>query len=244
MDPRRADVIGNFVAEAQAHLESLLDLSGEILFSAVDTLKEGDLYICGLNPGGVGDAPHHHTIREDLGMLPHKTSNNYLDESWGQSGRRYPRGAAPLQRRLQWLVRELGYNLREVCASNLIFARSRGEGGSGYPEYARICWPVHERILRIVRPKMLLVFGSGVKSPFEFLQQNSKRLSKADSIYSGHSPWYCKAFRAEIGDQEIVVVGLPHLSRYKVVGKDQVVEWIAGHLTNYLKTLTIGYHRR
>jgi hypothetical protein len=45
-------------------------------------LKEGEIYICGLNPGGVGDAPHHRTIREDLRRLPHKISNNYLDESW------------------------------------------------------------------------------------------------------------------------------------------------------------------
>lgn len=163
-------------------------------------------------------------------MLPFKTSNNYLDESWQQSRRRYPRGAAPLQRRLQWLVVKLGYNLREVCASNLIFARSRGEAGSGYPEYARICWPVHDRILHIVQPKIILVFGNGANSPFEFLLQNSMRLSPVDSIYSGHSPWYCKAFRAEIAGQSVVVVGLPHLSRYNVIGKAQVVEWIAGKL--------------
>ncbi len=230
MDSRQAQMIDEFVVAAEAQLESLLDLSGEVLFSAAHTLREGDLYICGLNPGG-GDAPHHHTIHEDLRMLPHKTSNNYLDESWHQSGRRHPRGAAPLQCRMQWLGRELGYNLRDVCASNLIFARSRGEGGSGYPEYAQICWPVHERVIHIVRPKMILVFGNGAKSPFEFLQQNSKRLSQVDSIYSGHSPWYCKAFRAEIGDQDLVVVGLPHLSRYNVVGKGQVLEWIAGHMS-------------
>jgi hypothetical protein len=231
MDPRRADVIGNFVAETQAHLEPLLDLSGEVLFSAVDTMRQGDLYICGLNPGGTGHAPHHHTIREDLQMLPYKTSNNYLDESW----RGYPRGTSPLQLRLQWLVRELGYDLREVCASNLIFARSRGEDDSGYPAYARICWPVHERILRIVRPKMLLVFGNEfgerARSPFQFLHQHSVLYSSIDSICSGHGNWKCRAFLTELAGQPVVVVGLPHLSRYKVIGKAQVVEWIASHLS-------------
>ncbi len=78
-------------------------------------LSEGDLYICGLNPGGSGNEPHQHTIRESLARLPAKTSDNYFDESW----RRYPRGAHLLQRRLRWLVRELGYDLREVYVSNL-----------------------------------------------------------------------------------------------------------------------------
>lgn len=227
MDPSRARVIADFVAEAELHLEPLLGLSGEVLFSAVDTLREGDLYICGLNPGGSGDEPHQHTIRESLEMLPHKTSNNYFDESW----RHYPRGAHPLQRRLRWLVEQLGYDLREVCASNLIFARSPGQGGSGYPEYAEICWPVHERILRIVRPKMLLVYGNGAKSPFEFLYGRSIGPSPIDSIWSGHHGWDCRAFQTEVAGQGVVVVGLPHLSRYNVIGKAHVVEWIASHLS-------------
>ncbi len=228
MNSSQAQMIDNFVAAAEAQLEPLLDLSGEVLFSAAHTLREGDIYICGLNPGG-DDAPHHHTIREDLERLPHKSSNNYLDESWRQRGRRYSQGAAPLQCRLRWLIEALGYDLREVCASNLIFARSRGEAGSGYPEYAQICWPVHERILRIVRPKMIMVYG---KPPFEFLCQRSMRLSPIDSIWSGRDTWKCRAFRAKVAAQEVIVIGLPHLSRYKVIGKTQVVEWIANHLSD------------
>lgn len=226
MNPSRADVIDEFVADAEVRLEPLLDRSGEILFSAVHTLSEGDLYICGLNPGGSGNEPHQHTIRESLARLPSKTSNNYFDESW----RHYPRAAHPLRVRLRWLVRELGYDLREVCASNLIFARSSGQGGSGYPEYADICWPVHEQILRIVRPKILMVYGNGAKSPFEFLYGRSIGPSPINSIWSGHHTWECKAFRAEVAGQDVVVVGLPHLSQYNVIGKAQVVEWIAGHL--------------
>lgn len=226
MNAGRADMIDEFVAEAEARLEPLLDCSGEVLFSAMHTLKEGDLYICGLNPGGSGDEPHQHTIRESLARLPNKTSNNYFDESW----RGRPPGTYRLQRRLRWLVEELGYDLREVCASNLIFARSPGQGGSGYPERAEICWPVHERILRIVHPKMLLVYGNGSKSPFGFLYKRSIGPSPIDSIWSGRHGWDCKAFRAGIVDQDVVVVGLPHLSWYNVIGKSQVVEWIGGYL--------------
>ncbi len=48
MDSRQTQMIDKFVAAAEAQLESLLDLSGEVLFSAAHTLREGDLYIsCG-----------------------------------------------------------------------------------------------------------------------------------------------------------------------------------------------------
>jgi hypothetical protein len=46
-----------------------------------------------------------------------------------------------MQRRLKGLVEELSYDLHEICASNFIFARSPGQGGSGYPGYAEKCWP-------------------------------------------------------------------------------------------------------
>jgi hypothetical protein len=79
---------------------------------------------------------------------------------------------------------------------------------------------------------MVLDFGNGVRSPFDFLYQNDSPLSRVDSVYSGRSSWTCKAFLARIADQDVVVASLPHLSRYNVVGKMQVAEWIAGYLSN------------
>lgn len=221
--------IRDFVSDAEVILKPLFDLSGEILYSSIDTLVPGDLYILGHNPGGnpKSPQPHHYTVREALRRLPTRTRNAYIDESW----RGAEPGSRPLQRRLCWLVQKLGYDLRRVCASNLIFVRSASVSSSGYPDNARLCWPVHESILRIVRPRVLLVFGnSPKKSPFQFLYKLLTTSPRIEQMPSGHRPWFCKAFRAEFAGQPTAVVGLPHLSRYQIEGKHHVVEWISGFL--------------
>src|SRR5436853_100374 len=136
---------------AQQHLAPILDSSGRILYSAADTLRPGSIYLLGLNPGG--DPSKHETVRYALDTLPSRVKNAYLDEVWERQRRP---GQAPLQRRIQWLAHQLGINLKKICATNLIFVRSRDGAGSGYPELADVCWPVHMAILRLVQPRLII----------------------------------------------------------------------------------------
>lgn len=217
--------VKELVSQSERILEPILDLSGKVLYSGVETLVPGELYILGLNPGGKSD-PQDDTVRDRLRMLPEKTTNDYIDESW----RKAPEGTRPLQRRLRWLVNQLGFDLRDVCASNLIFVRSARASLSRFPEFAKLCWPVHECILRIVRPKVILCFGNSGISPFRFLHEHGIASSNIESIPSGHGSWRCKAFHAEFSGTLTTVVGLPHLSRYEIEGKDHVIQWIASFL--------------
>jgi hypothetical protein len=208
---------------ARRHLRDILTLSGHVLYSSADTLRPGDVYLLGHNPGGSPEHQVEATAGSSLEALPAKTLNNYFDEAWTMaSGRSFAVGAAPLQRRVKWLLEALGLEPRNVAASNMVFVRSVDAAGSRFEELARLCWPVHEQIISYVRPRALVVFGNSSSSPYGYLRALLGAECSEVSIDSGHSPWRCRSFTGRNG---IVVIGLPHLSRYNVIGKSAVVDW-------------------
>ncbi len=201
-------VLSGFIATARKQLTPIIDRSGSILYSAQSTLRPGRLYLLGLNPGGDPTKHKHRTISEDLDQLPRRRRNAYIHESWEHQ--RQP-GGAPLQRRVQWLLGKLGQDVEDVCAANLIFARSKDASGSEYPKLAHLCWPVHLAILEIVRPRLIIAYGNSNVSPYAYLRSQFGGLSE-QVFDSGHGTWKCRVFRTA-GQW---VVGLPHLSRYAI----------------------------
>lgn len=216
----------SLVSNSTKLLSSILDESGAILYSAWKTLCPGRYYILGLNPGGDTGA----TIRECLNELNNYTGNAYLDEDWSSEKRNYGIGGHPLQVNLKALFQSLGFDLRNICASNLIFSRSPNQYGAFYPAKANQCWDVHKMIINIVQRQILLVFGNGRISPYNYLQmRHNEQFSKCPQekiIPSGHSTWACKSFEATLEGKKRIVIGLPHLSRYSIGGKDKVIQWI------------------
>jgi hypothetical protein len=94
---------------AREQLQSVASLSGYVLYSPAETLRKGQVYLLGHNPGGSPEAQAAETIQSSLDALENKTINNYLDEAWTMaSGRSFPIGGAPLQRRVDWLLTSLG----------------------------------------------------------------------------------------------------------------------------------------
>lgn len=195
----------------------LLARSGSVLYSSASTLRKGNYYLLGVNPGGENDGTN--TIRQSLALLPSNATNAYLDEPWEP----YEKGRHPLQRNVQALFRHLGQEPRDVCASNLIFNRSRREGRSGGFPAAEECWPVHEMILRVVQPLVVITFG---RLPFEFLT-SKWRLQKGDARPAGHANWSC-----QIGSStnNPLVIGLPHLSIYAMRNHTEVLDWVKDHV--------------
>ena len=116
-----ADIVEVFCREAMLSLEDLLDKSGSVLYSSFETMRPGEFYLLGLNPGG--DPVNHEkdTIRRHLGTLPGNTNNAYTDEYWGpyQEGPEgdapLKKGDAPLQIRLRYLFDKLGFDIRNHC---------------------------------------------------------------------------------------------------------------------------------
>ena len=54
----------------------------------------------------------------------------------------------------------LGLDPRSVAASNLILVRSRDAAGSRFGQFAELCWPVHQEILRLIRPRLVIAYGN------------------------------------------------------------------------------------
>jgi hypothetical protein len=212
--------LDQFICQAKDDLDEILGLGGRILYSSVETLQPGDLYLIGLNPGADPDGLDFRNIEESLDQLPNQQKNTYLDDAWDSGS--LP-GSDKLQRRVAWLLEALGFEPRRVCASNLIFARSRDERSARYPEYADVCWPVHERILKIVQPRAILCFGK----PFDYLVRIARVEPRTIATFrSGHGNWQCKAARAMVAQRWLNVIGVPHLSRYDIIDKAEVVECI------------------
>jgi hypothetical protein len=202
---------------ARWHLREILNLSGEVLYSAASTLRPGEVYLLGHNPGGSARDDRLPRVGASLDGLPKKRTNSYL-QSWNG---RVP-SQAPLQRRVIWLLERLGFNPAEIAASNLIFPRSRDAAASRFRDYSRLCWPVHEQILDIVRPRLIIAYGNGGQSPYRFLYRQFAA-SAEDCRPSGHRPWVCRSFLVA---GRFRVVGIPHLSRYDISAHEDVVQWI------------------
>lgn len=202
---------------ARTQLQDLLHLSGRILYSSHETLKPGKIYLLGHNPGGDPVEQAAFTIGRDLDELPSRTTNAYEDERW-RGG--YPKGGKPLQKRVCWMLDQLGEKPAEVAASNFLFNRSRDSGTSKFREHVDRYWTVHEKILDIVKPRLILTFsGPG----YAFLR---RKLTGGPEVgcLAGHGNWKCHKFQVSSG---MWVANVPHLSRYDITGKNSVIDWMA-----------------
>ncbi|WP_298157822.1 hypothetical protein [Ferrovum sp.] len=219
------NLINNFTTKARQLLgksPTFPQKPGSILYSAASTLCKGSYYLMGYNPGGDPESIPT-TILKSLQGLPQQSKNAYLDEDW--SG--YPEGESPFQLRVRYLLCALGEKPEVVCASNLIFARSRSAKERMYPGDADLCWPVHELILDIVQPKVILSIGNSDISAYAYIRNKMGSPTK-HTTPARHGNWSVRAAHGTIGSHVMTVIGLPHLSRYAINGenKDEVIDWI------------------
>jgi len=210
---------------AKTKLKAILQQNGEVIYSSHETLKKGDIYLMGFNPGGAGFI----SIEKHIDKMLDRIENSYLDESWKNGNSHYAKGQAPLQKRIVWLLNQLGVEPRDVCASNLIFQTSRHANSVPY-SLAEMCWPVHKAVIDIVKPQLLIVFGNGNQnSPYAFLK--NKFLGVDDPpIKTGHGNWTCKGFQTTIDSTDLYVAGLPHLSRFDPQKIGEGIQWLKSKL--------------
>ncbi len=115
--------IARFTAVVQQNLGASGNLAeyGATLHSEAHTLRPGPVYLLGTNPGGSTDDTT--TVEASLVGLAHQ-DNAYLDQVWDRC---QVKGGAPLQQRVQALLEKgLGLRTRGLCASKMVFQRTRG----------------------------------------------------------------------------------------------------------------------
>lgn len=206
-------------------LKDYLNKSGSILYSSHETLRPSDIYLLGFNPGGnPEECPD--IISDEIAQLCTKTSNAYTAYNWKNESCNYEEKGelAPLQKRIKWIFERLDHNIEDICASNLIFLRSRDQTSlSSWWDKAKTCWKLHEKILEIVKPKTIMVFGNGDISPYSFIKDRYTLGLKDEHVYdSGHGNWKIKLHYTRISSRKVLVVGFPHFSRYDPTAKPQI----------------------
>ena len=152
----------------------LQDKPGSIIYSADSTLKKGDFYFLGTNPGG-NRLDYPDTILNQVKLS--KEKNEYTDGNWGNSQH---------QETIKAMFRDLDINLKDTFSTNTSFIRSRREhlyparnsikGESIQAKTKAIkqlkkdaeetFWPIQVFFLSIVRPKLIIANGSRARDLF------------------------------------------------------------------------------
>ncbi|MDP5281415.1 hypothetical protein Q9Q95_20990 [Sphingomonas sp. DG1-23] len=140
--------------------EEMMRRSGALFYSGPSAFAgPRSLYILGLNPGGSPTKQANETLRRDIAEWKAlmKPWSAYLDESW--QGR--PPGTHGMQPRMRHMFDRLDLDLREVPASNVVFARSIGEATLAEKVLLLTrCWPVHEAVISELGVRTILCLGS------------------------------------------------------------------------------------
>jgi len=201
---------------------SLANTPGKVLYSSAKTLDSFPIYFLGTNPGGSLPSTLGQSVEDIASGL-----NEYLDYSW--EGR--PPGQAKLQKQVTRFLSGLGFEPRDVPASNIVMTRSTGiTTHQDMDGDALRCWPLHRIILDSVQPQAILAFGSGIeKSAYAYLRAFLKP-DGVESIPADQPGFTCHAFKADLGARRINVVVVPHLTRYSPYKKPHIMEWVKARL--------------
>ena len=183
----------------------------DVLAMPLHALRRGPYYIIGQD---LPDAYRALLRREEPAWMNEYT-NRVVDKDEA--------GEQRLRENLRWLCEALGTSLDRVGQSHFV---PPGVVLTDLAE-ADVYWERHLELISTAQPDVIITYGISDISPFWYLYEHSDALGDTwDHIPAGHGNWRCKAFTGSFGGRRIPVVGLPHLSRYRLSGKTQVIDWI------------------
>ncbi len=203
------------ISAVEALPQAIQSASGAALYTGWSALRPGPIYIMGLNPGGSPDEEPRSLI-EDVLAVPDVWSS-YSDNRWG--GRKEP-GTAPHQVRVRRIATAAGLDIRETPAANAIFVRSRNAGSLTNPyDLWRLFWPIHQRMLAIVRPHAIVCLGNGQGlSSWSLMRSCAARPLTEEPSDGYRSGRFAKATFSLSATDELTctLIGVPHPSRFNV----------------------------
>lgn len=202
--------------------------SSDIICSNTEqTLKSGDFYFIGFNPGGMQDKSI--KLQDAINMLDRK-DNVYLIpyKQNANSGK-----LEKLQKRFKILMELLNINPHMIFCTNLIFEASRNINEIKNIDAKKdICWKFHEKFLDIVQPKIILCNGNGAQSSYSYIRNLLDKDKKIleDKFPAGHGKWEIKSTSGSVNGKHYLVIGIPHLSYYspnvKNLRKQEAIEFL------------------
>ena len=218
--------MADYISQIAKKLEDIgfAEEPGSVLYSGNETLVEGDFYFLGENPGGNTNlSVANDTVMNQLKRTD-KTFNEYFQGIWKQRNQSpSPPGGATLQLRIKILFSRLGINLRKTCSSNLNFVRSPVSSELHLNEKMaqEKCWEIHQIILSIVKPKIVIVFGDRAR---DFIISKMQIIEESEpySLPSRNKEYIFRSIRGTLqldstgSEHKICLLSMPHLSRFKI----------------------------
>ncbi|MGC6412325.1 MAG: hypothetical protein ACON4F_05790 [Candidatus Puniceispirillaceae bacterium] len=205
---------------------------GSLLYSANHTLKKGDWYFLGSNPGGSSNQfenPEEDTIENHL-LRKNENFNEFSEGIWFARGKPQPPGLHTHQKRIKQLFADLPPDLKTVCSSNISFVRTVDE--DSYDNNLRkvdeeLCWQVHKFILSLVKPRFVICNGKRANDFFK----NKMIVNEYCEIELKPNPQR-KICTLNVGAieadklklEKVFLFSVPHLSRFSYFPRSS--EWI------------------
>lgn len=190
---------------------SFLSQSGSLLYSTAETLREGRIYLMGINPGGKQESSPG-AIIDNI----YTDRCAYFEPGWGPVGEKF-------QERVRDLIRGItDKDINDICASNLIFRRTPNDSRLQFKSEAETCWPVHEKIFEIVMPQCLILLGTGQLFSYVHRMLSGGPYEKVK--ITGENKAYVKSFEGVLpkSDKKVSVLAIPHPSTWYRLGlKDE-----------------------
>ena len=200
----------------------MLEQVGDVFLSSWDTIKKGDVYVLGFNPGG---KPIGRRIKESLALTAKDAKEHGLSYYESEWDGRNP-GAHPHQLRVKKYLNCLRLTPKAVPISNVLFLKDRTVRETGNKvSYLDACWPVHEDALKIIQPKIMLCLGNGEHpkaSAYAYIRQriNTHRHTAGEAPVRECQKHTVKWFESSTlygskPHSPILVIGVRHPSRFE-----------------------------
>jgi hypothetical protein len=220
----------------------LSDRSGSILYSGNETIKKGDYYFLGTNPGS-----HKDELEEQFGstdtvltqlMKENESFNEYFEGEWINKFTKKPDSPGQNQHQINIknFFQDLSLDLKLILSTNLCFVRSimehLYEGNLSID--SKKCWNIHEYLLSIVKPRFIICNGSKSR---EFIRKKMDIIHAEPPKFHGKnisSTFHKGSLKLQGYDLTLEDIGLfsvPHLSYFTYYPESTV--WIEKMMKNY-----------
>lgn len=178
-------------------------LGWRLLMGPAQTLQSARIAFLGLNPGGSNVDTAHGEFSVEAGSA-------YVVESWGD----HPPGESPLQQQARALFAMLSVEPVDVLAGNLIPFRSQSfrtlPNRNRAMAFGKSLW---REILNSIEPEIVITMSADVTK----VVANLLDAESPHRIPVGWGSVTGMRSNFEMG----TLIGLPHLSRYRIFGRDK-----------------------
>ena len=173
----------------------------------------------GLNPGGTGKNPGEQTPQPSV-----EEGNAYRIEHWAMHGQNF------LQKQVQLFYRLMAASLPgsdfeqlmdDTLSANFCPFRSVSwERLSRKDRKVEFCHKLWRKILEMAHPEMIVTLGNPTRKQIDEVIKNlGYIISNADLHPCGWGNITYRIATAERNQRAVLLIGLPHLSRFKIFGR-------------------------